>query len=57
MKPGITGPWQVGGRSNIRDFEEVVRLDTAYIDHWSLWLDIKILLKTVQVVLQREGSR
>lgn len=57
MKPGITGLWQVSGRSNIKDFEDVVRLDAYYIDHWSLWFDIKILLKTVKVVVMKEGSR
>lgn len=56
MKPGITGMWQVSGRSDITDFEEVVRLDCSYIDNWSLWLDIKILLKTVAVVFKHEGS-
>ena len=55
-KPGITGMWQVSGRSKITDFEEVVRLDTQYIRQWNLGLDIKILLKTVMVVLKREGS-
>ena len=46
-KPGITGMWQVSGRSDITDFEEVVRLDTEYIEHWTIGLDIKILIKTV----------
>lgn len=55
-KPGITGMWQVSGRSDITDFEEVVRLDTEYIENWSLGLDIKILLKTVVSVLKSEGS-
>ena len=45
MKPGITGLWQVSGRSDIEDFEEVVKLDVAYIDNWSLWGDVKILFK------------
>ena len=49
--------WQVSGRSNITDFEEVVRLDTEYIRNWSLWLDIKILFKTLVVVFKREGSK
>ncbi|MGV3050164.1 sugar transferase [Streptococcus hyovaginalis] len=57
MKPGITGMWQVSGRSNITDFEEVVALDTYYIENWSLWLDIKIFLKTIVVVLKRDGSK
>lgn len=57
MKPGITGMWQVSGRSDIEDFEEVVRLDLQYIDNWSLSLDFKILFKTVVVVLGKVGSR
>lgn len=56
IKPGITGMWQVSGRSEITDFEEVVRLDTEYISNWSVWLDIKILFKTVMVVLKKDGS-
>ena len=56
IKPGITGMWQVSGRSDITDFEEVVRLDTEYISNWNLGLDIKILLKTVVTVLKHEGS-
>ena len=57
MKPGITGLWQVSGRSNIEDFEEVVRLDVKYIDNWSLWGDIKILFKTVYVVFAGRGAK
>ncbi len=53
FKPGLTGMWQVSGRSNITDFEQVVSLDTQYIDEWSFWLDIKIILKTILVVLKR----
>ena len=56
FRPGLTGLWQVSGRSNITDFEEVVKLDTQYIDDWSLGLDIKILLKTVGVVFKDEGA-
>lgn len=56
IKPGITGLWQISGRSDITDFEEVVRLDRQYISEWNLWLDIKILLKTVAVVLRRKGA-
>ena len=52
IKPGITGMWQVSGRSDITDFEEVVRLDTEYISNWNIGLDIKILLKTVMVVIE-----
>lgn len=54
-KPGITGMWQVSGRSDITDFEEVVRLDTEYIEHWTIGLDIKILIKTVLAVVKHEG--
>ena len=57
MKPGITGLWQVSGRSNIEDFEEVVKLDVQYIDNWSLWGDIKILFKTVYVVFAGRGAK
>ena len=57
IKPGITGMWQTSGRNNITDFEEVVRLDTQYITDWSINLDIKLLLKTILVVLKKEGSR
>lgn len=56
MKPGITGLWQVSGRSNIKDFEEVVELDTSYIQKWNLRLDIKILWKTIGVVMKQEGT-
>lgn len=56
IRPGITGMWQVSGRSNILDFEEVVRLDTEYINNWSLGMDIKILLKTVLAVVKKDGS-
>lgn len=54
--PGITGLWQVSGRSNIENFEDAVKLDIAYIEKWSLWLDLKILLQTVRVVLQKTGA-
>lgn len=56
IKPGITGMWQVSGRSDITDFEEVVRLDKEYITNWNIGLDIKILFKTVLVVLKKDGS-
>ena len=56
VKPGITGLWQVSGRSEITDFEEVVKLDTEYICHWSMANDIKILFRTVQVVVSGKGS-
>lgn len=56
IKPGITGMWQVSGRSEITDFEEVVRLDKEYIENWDISLDIRILVKTVLVVLKKDGS-
>lgn len=56
IKPGITGLWQVSGRNQVEDFDEIVRLDLHYIDKWSLWLDVKILFKTIGVVLSRSGS-
>ena len=56
LKPGITGMWQVSGRSEIQNFEDVVKLDLEYIDNWSIWLDIKILLQTVLVVLMHRGA-
>ena len=56
IKPGLTGMWQVSGRSKITDFEEVVKLDTEYINHWSIGLDIRILLKTVWTVFTKDGA-
>ena len=55
-KPGITGLWQVSGRSKIRDFETVVQLDRQYIENWSLKQDVRILFKTIWVVLNRKGA-
>lgn len=54
--PGITGLWQVSGRSDITDFDHAVRLDMTYIENWSLWLDLRILLQTVLVVLKKTGA-
>lgn len=56
VKPGLTGMWQVSGRSDITDFEEVVKLDGEYIKNWSLKLDVKIILKTILVVFQKKGA-
>ena len=56
IKPGITGMWQVSGRSDITDFEEVVSLDKEYIENWNIGMDIKILFKTVLVVFRKDGS-
>jgi exopolysaccharide biosynthesis polyprenyl glycosylphosphotransferase len=54
--PGITGLWQVSGRSDVLQFERVIELDTQYIKKWSIWLDLKILLKSVKVVVFAEGA-
>jgi len=56
IKPGMTGLWQVSGRSEIKEFDEVVRFDLAYIDNWSLGLDLRLILKTIFVVVFRSGS-
>ena len=56
IKPGITGMWQVSGRSNITDFEQVVELDKKYIREWSMGLDLRIILQTIKVVLGKDGS-
>ena len=57
MMPGLTGLWQVSGRSNIRDFDEVVKLDMEYIDNSSFWLDVKIILQTIKVVCFARGAK
>jgi exopolysaccharide biosynthesis polyprenyl glycosylphosphotransferase len=54
--PGITGLWQVSGRSDIQNFDDVLRLDIDYIEQWSIWLDLKIFLKTIAVVLSKSGA-
>ncbi len=56
IRPGLTGMWQVSGRSDIKDFEEIVALDTQYISNWSLGSDVRILFRTVGVVLTGKGS-
>ena len=56
VRPGLTGPWQIAGRNLIRDFEQVVLLEKAYIHKWSLGLDLRILLKTVPAVLRGTGA-
>jgi len=57
VKPGLTCLWQVSGRNNVRDFRDWVRLDLEYIDNWSLWLDFKIIVRTIPVVLAGTGAR
>ncbi len=55
--PGVTGYWQISGRSDITEFERLVEMDMYYIDHWSLWLDLKLILKTVPAVLFGKGAK
>ncbi|EKD94336.1 MAG: exopolysaccharide biosynthesis polyprenyl glycosylphosphotransferase [uncultured bacterium] len=55
VKPGITGLWQVSGRSNT-SFDEWVRLDIFYIENWSLWLDISIMVKTLWAIVKKRGA-
>lgn len=57
VRPGLTCLWQVSGRNNVTDFNEWVRLDLQYIDNWSLWLDLKILWRTIPVVLSGHGAK
>jgi exopolysaccharide biosynthesis polyprenyl glycosylphosphotransferase len=57
VKPGLTCLWQISGRNQITDFKDWVRLDLEYIDHWSIWLDLRILLLTVPVVLRGTGAK
>jgi lipopolysaccharide/colanic/teichoic acid biosynthesis glycosyltransferase len=55
IKPGITGLWQLNGNHRVRDFEEVVKLDCEYIDKWSLWLDLRIMVGTISKVMRADG--
>jgi exopolysaccharide biosynthesis polyprenyl glycosylphosphotransferase len=57
VRPGLTCLWQVSGRNELKDFREWVRLDLEYIDHWSIWLDLRILCRTVPAVLRGAGAR
>jgi exopolysaccharide biosynthesis polyprenyl glycosylphosphotransferase len=56
IRPGITGLWQTSGRNKITDFDEIAKLDLKYIDEWSIWLDVKIIIKTFFVVFQRDSA-
>lgn len=56
VKPGITGEWQVNGRSNVADFEDIVKMDVAYQEKWSVFYDIVLILKTILVVLTKRGA-
>jgi lipopolysaccharide/colanic/teichoic acid biosynthesis glycosyltransferase len=55
MKPGLTGLWQLNGNHGVRNFEDVVMLDCDYIEHWSLWRDLQILMATVKKVLRADA--
>ena len=57
VKPGITCEWQAGGRNTITSFDQWVEMDLRYIDNWSLWLDLNILLRTIPAVLFRKGAK
>jgi lipopolysaccharide/colanic/teichoic acid biosynthesis glycosyltransferase len=57
VKPGLTCLWQVQGRNQISDFKEWVRLDLEYIDNWSIWLDLLILLRTIPAVFSAAGAK
>jgi exopolysaccharide biosynthesis polyprenyl glycosylphosphotransferase len=57
VKPGLTCLWQICGRNEVRDWQDWVRLDLEYIDNWSLWLDLKILVKTIPAVLRGSGAK
>jgi exopolysaccharide biosynthesis polyprenyl glycosylphosphotransferase len=57
VKPGLTCLWQVSGRNNVTDFKDWVRLDLEYIDNWSIWLDLKIIWRTIPVVLGGIGAK
>ena len=57
FKPGITGLWQISGRSNSKNFDDVVKLDVTYLDGWTIWKDIEILLKTIRVVVMKDGVK
>jgi lipopolysaccharide/colanic/teichoic acid biosynthesis glycosyltransferase len=56
VKPGMTGPWQVSGRNDVRDFEGIVTLETAYIRGWSVWTDVLVLLRTIPALIRMRGA-
>lgn len=56
VKPGMTGEWQVKGRSSVKDFEEIVKMDLAYQQRWSIAYDLQLIVHTIRVVLQRKGA-
>ncbi len=56
VKPGITGEWQANGRSSVEDFEEIVKMDLAYQQKWSIFYDVRLVLKTITAVFQKDGA-
>jgi lipopolysaccharide/colanic/teichoic acid biosynthesis glycosyltransferase len=56
MKPGITGPWQVGGRNEVTCFDEIIALETDYLTDWTIWKDVVLLLRTIPAVLSMRGA-
>ena len=56
VRPGLSGEWQVSGRSAIRDFEDVIRLDLRYQQNWSLWYDLRLILRTVLVLFSKDSG-
>lgn len=57
MTPGLTGVWQVSGRNDIKDFEEIVAMDVDYINNWTLKRDVEIILRTIRVVITSSGAK
>lgn len=55
-KPGMTGEWQAHGRSRVTDFEDIVRMDIAYQKKWSIAYDLQLILKTLMVVVSKDGA-
>ena len=56
VKPGMTGEWQVNGRSNVDNFDAIVKMDLFYQQRWSIWYDLKLIFKTIQIVLNKQGA-
>lgn len=56
VRPGLTGLWQTSGRSNIEDFEEVIKLDMQYINNWDIGMDVMLILKTVGIIFTGKGA-
>jgi lipopolysaccharide/colanic/teichoic acid biosynthesis glycosyltransferase len=56
VKPGMTGEWQVNGRSTVKSFDDVVRMDLSYQANWSLWYDFQLILKTILVLFSKRSG-